>query len=1382
MIPRAVPALLLCMPASVAAIFEARNDTSFWEEFTNNFATDLAPIISLFGEQVTKQFLSESTSILDTIIFAVGPLGILTAIVSCIRVCGGSFLRSLVGRAREPHGMPEIEVCSSTSENVCELWSNGGICRVFGRPKLLEFIYRAPTDPSEYYARYVTGGGSVGVEKIVPATCGIGLTSQVFGEMQPERLLQGNKKKSSQSKSSWEWKEISANQTLWLPLSMLWSQFFQRTRADDQGKPGTSAKATLQVTSETTDIELGDLSHLTREEGLVISQGLEQIHFKVQGQGDHGREQIHDASTHQVNTLDPTRRANFAPFPNLALNIGVQKASTSALYLWLAAIFGVLLQTSFFSYAVWATWYHPAFYQGQDVSNTLLFFTFTMAGTAAVVIGMALSSLLIDRNSEERRFIVSSPGRTDHHIFWLQPGGQRIGDQQFDAFAHNEKKMEYVTSWKIDGAEPVPRILVWLAVGLSFLGWTFQFIGLRGQHATISLYQLCCTVIMSTIRALIRSFRSTPINRLHHLKNNVEGHELDWQALCFTNNDGDQKFDDSQSSAANKMCWAIDGSRLNHSSGTHYASPESPPHWKIALDDNSMIGLFFGDYDQRTAFVEMARNISWRTETKNFNHWRDSCRSFDDKADSISSMQKVIYGDEEGKWDFPNLNAKSMRIRWRLASLINDLPYQTWESEIQSTALRLKKVFQGAAKLFAKHGILADNGPRFLGAIVWSTTCQLWGAESDCNQSEEASISFQVLRNNDTGSWTIDEYQLEAVLGLWSWTFDRWYLDNGLRQINHKEIAVGHEKMEAVSLGLKHWGIQVTTDPFQRGRLSNLCIPTMARYRSSKQFPSRPQSDTSQPSAIVSVDATSSLLQLMAQDIFTIFIERVALLLHEQLVETAAEKRKLTAEQQVVLVEESVELLTSGGLATRSEAIMSIIPGLFSDGVFSGAGDIQRPLISRATFLKRQGKFREGEQILEEFANTESPDIQTRTLKSLCEIYRSEFRLMIQQHSIFTWHDCRIRSYDMIQKIKSRVQRDEDEPFINVYRDVITWLLLDVLPIGGVHAASMLDLIPVLQDVPRNHGTPQGLDETTVNALNLDHIKSWREAHAVALTLDERYNLAESSIPARKQLLRWAIEWDCTGLVEDLWNAEPKYRFGEGAFSGGSDELFWAVNCRTTESDMMNTIFFLLDVVETRKERPLRLGAQLDEQWWTTSQQKAHMKKRYAQFGSVLDAASADPEGFEIVRTLVDGDDIRTHDWRGPVVAAMEHGSLETVEYLVPKLFGEVGPCFPKPFVRRHSDRYDGPFLAAAKWGVKSYFKRLLSDGEKLSRRDARMMHDQLPKASKLAKRPLSIEEARRAEEVLHSDMEGVLGLLELFEERLEQYDRGSESSDEDSL
>ncbi|KXH66051.1 hypothetical protein CSAL01_07560 [Colletotrichum salicis] len=110
-------------------------------DFYNDLVTDLAPFLSLFGESMTKQYLSESTTWFDYLIFAMGPIGILTTIISVIRLCGYSWLEAFIGRSQEGTATVEAELCTSTSRDVCELYNYGGIARILGRPKLLELIY-----------------------------------------------------------------------------------------------------------------------------------------------------------------------------------------------------------------------------------------------------------------------------------------------------------------------------------------------------------------------------------------------------------------------------------------------------------------------------------------------------------------------------------------------------------------------------------------------------------------------------------------------------------------------------------------------------------------------------------------------------------------------------------------------------------------------------------------------------------------------------------------------------------------------------------------------------------------------------------------------------------------------------------------------------------------------------------------------------------------------------------------------------------------------------------------------------------------------------------------------------------------------------------------
>ncbi|PMD34532.1 hypothetical protein L207DRAFT_121736 [Hyaloscypha variabilis F] len=110
-------------------------------DFTNNLATDLGPLLTLFGEGMTKQYLSESTTFVDYLIFAMAPIGIITALVSVIRVCGDRSLRAFIGKAQEADSAIEAELCTSTSRDVCELFNQTGITRTLGSPSLLELVF-----------------------------------------------------------------------------------------------------------------------------------------------------------------------------------------------------------------------------------------------------------------------------------------------------------------------------------------------------------------------------------------------------------------------------------------------------------------------------------------------------------------------------------------------------------------------------------------------------------------------------------------------------------------------------------------------------------------------------------------------------------------------------------------------------------------------------------------------------------------------------------------------------------------------------------------------------------------------------------------------------------------------------------------------------------------------------------------------------------------------------------------------------------------------------------------------------------------------------------------------------------------------------------------
>jgi hypothetical protein len=116
---------------------EEDGDTS---EFAFNLFSDIAPILALFGEQFARQFMSENITWLDHLLFAMVPLGIVTAVTGAIRVQGPHIAKAFIGRVRENRAQVEYELMSSTSHEVGEAFNGKGIVRVMGQPQIANFL------------------------------------------------------------------------------------------------------------------------------------------------------------------------------------------------------------------------------------------------------------------------------------------------------------------------------------------------------------------------------------------------------------------------------------------------------------------------------------------------------------------------------------------------------------------------------------------------------------------------------------------------------------------------------------------------------------------------------------------------------------------------------------------------------------------------------------------------------------------------------------------------------------------------------------------------------------------------------------------------------------------------------------------------------------------------------------------------------------------------------------------------------------------------------------------------------------------------------------------------------------------------------------------
>jgi hypothetical protein len=395
------------------------------DDFSNNLATDLAPVLALFGDQVTKQFLSESTTVWDSIIFACAPIGILTAVVSVIRVCGSSGLRAFIGRAQESTPRAEVEVCSSTSRDVCELYQNGAIVRVLARhPKILELVH-------------------------------------VSTKRNPDRI-------DSNSESE----------------------------SDDV--PG-------ELTSEE--------NHHHRPEAHADS---------LWTFGDYRRSTDGSAEWQEQTQSPKYRQDKYPECPNLSLNVGDTQPSTMTLVM--SSIFGVLIQLSVIGVAFSVQFIWPQ--KKEDEIPPVWGLSAFVAGTISLCGGMFGCATLINACTVERVFLRNKNGPSYvSRVFWIQPGGQAVGDITFDAFIGVESPnfKRYTSSRRAKAKfESFKAGSVTL---VTMLGFVLQFVGLRSVHSSVCLAQLAAILVMSFVRACLRSRR--PGNEANVLHSDTREEEED---------------------------------------------------------------------------------------------------------------------------------------------------------------------------------------------------------------------------------------------------------------------------------------------------------------------------------------------------------------------------------------------------------------------------------------------------------------------------------------------------------------------------------------------------------------------------------------------------------------------------------------------------------------------------------------------------------------------------------------------------------------------------------------------------------------------------------------------------------------------------------------
>ncbi|KAI1073078.1 hypothetical protein LB507_009073 [Fusarium sp. FIESC RH6] len=482
--------------------------------------------------------------------------------------------------------------------------------------------------------------------------------------------------------------------------------------------------------------------------------------------------------------------------------------------------------------------------------------------------------------------------------------------------------------------------------------------------------------------------------------------------------------------------------------------------------------------------------------------------------------------------------------------------------------------------------------------------------------------------------WNINQHQLEAVLGLWLWAYDERRSQAERLQPGSKSCVASPAAHRTTKLLLQRWGV-------------------------------RPREETNpvaHEAGIISVDSAASMLHLMAQEVLTLFLKRAALTFNDKaLLGTLYPDLDGPQGTRRSLVEDISQMLVAEGLATHEEAIMSIVPAFYRDSAFQDSGlPLELRLILKANSLKRQTRFDESEEALHNLMDFEGGG-HSRALaqQSYLELYRFQLRHMANQPRVYTFSELKLKA----ARLRSRLDIQPLHMRRSAYLAVAEFILA---------AASASNAHQANSCRTRSFGDTQKrpLDEESLSTLKLNtpgSLHSTIPIHALALTLRDKYDLEKTECRIRKLLLRWAIVNGCTGLAEDLWDLEQWFDPADSAFSGGSDELLYAVLSPKYRADTMSMLLFLLNVARVPASE-FRENGQMENAELLLRQDQTLLAESYQQYTSALSAAAVRSDGLIYVRILAELAVWSNEYLLEAVFVADESGNTEIANYLRSKI------------------------------------------------------------------------------------------------------------------
>ncbi|KKP07506.1 hypothetical protein THAR02_00427 [Trichoderma harzianum] len=741
------------------------------DDFANNLASDLGPIIALFGERVVMQFMSQAMGIADCILLAVAPIGAITTVVSAIRVAGPAWLKSFIGRARENLSAAEIDVMSSTSKEACELWNGHSVVRCPGSADIYQFICLLPDksdaeslSQKEVRIRYeklenVEGEGE-GKLLRKTETAGPKYAWRSFKKILArlsnrikrscEKLLRssasspqnGPRIKREQTMSSFETDLESGSQQNESSISTQIEVVAPESTKNPtviSGVPVIRKRDTVKTDSSKTDSE-------------KTGTGTTDSEFSESDRTDKTNFRKEDSSTKQNTKEMIVVVESDDSAPNLLLNCH-DRVERGEIYL--AATIGVILQLGALVYFGFITYHQPIKGKFLKDGKRVVDYAFPCAagGTLLLVLGLFMCAWVVEKSTAETCYEAKN-----HQIFivWLQKH-HTVSEQVFRPFAiYPTRKRRYITMSRRNIRENMQespimgysekdaedtkekdeqtreRILenvTFIGALISLVGFIGQFIGMRGLNWTASVLQLGITIVVTIIRVIVRrGLGKSPIRTRLKSKS-----ELDWFALSF----GD----------INTAPWAIFGDIPGKGRENDASKDENSPKWYVHTGDKQAY---------------------------------PSLRPEDDDSRQIEKS---------------SMAHKMMVARQQLRNL------SKWKSPVREEATRLTSAIETIAQTFL------EQLPE--GNYVWSIPTIYTGLP-DKDVVEHVDIELE--KKNDT-KWQVKDgsERIEAILSLWLYSNPPAKLSSG-KQSRQLRLYGSSQHQKRLSRDLHWWMPEVIAE------------------------------------------------------------------------------------------------------------------------------------------------------------------------------------------------------------------------------------------------------------------------------------------------------------------------------------------------------------------------------------------------------------------------------------------------------------------------------------------------------------------------------------------------------------------------------------------